>query len=549
MGKSRSSTSWAEYNKQIQTLVVEEQLAAAHDLALEAQAWLEQRHGQYYPDVIDVLILLANLEARLEHYPDAIRYLVDARARLNAAFDQLHPLYARLFTEWARIYMAQQLFREAQAFYAQACDVIQSEQGLSSSDYVRAKLGMGDAQSAQGKYDEARNTFSHALTIISEGADIDPGERVRVTAKLGLLNFDQNKFEQSLSFLEEAAFSIEQHLPDERSLLITVLEALPVACDHLSRNNDAQHYRKRLAELRRTDCRENSPELLSLLNELIFLSEEEGDFNSAESFYREAVDLTEKLEGTESFKLAEVKESQGEFYCVRGQYELARDCLQAALDIYAGITAADDPLRANVLHNMGTASLALGNYEEAESNLEESLTLRRKAHGDKHELVTHTLVALATLKKIQDKKEDALSYLSEAIESAGASGDESTVLSRAKELRDQLEGRSTITGTTATEIREIKELELPDIGAVDVKADDIKTVGMRFSHALFCMTREKHAEAARTFEEIIVIIESAHGSRHPDLVPILDNIAQAYAKLGLSDKAQAASSRAEAIRA
>ncbi len=147
--------------------------------------------------------------------------------------------------------------------------------------------------------------------------------------------------------------------------------------------------------IRRANLRQNHPDIASTLQLLGFLNQRQGNFQMAEQLYSEALAIYEEQSSDDpdnAMEAASLKNSLGWLFLSTTRYEEAKELFQDAVSYIQTNLGDDHPRIINYLANLGTAHSRLGNTEEAEKYLIQSVETSRKIQGDHHPHTANTLI-------------------------------------------------------------------------------------------------------------------------------------------------------------
>ena len=147
--------------------------------------------------------------------------------------------------------------------------------------------------------------------------------------------------------------------------------------------------------IRRANLRQNHPDIASTLQLLGFLNQRQGNFQKAEELYSEALAIYEEQSSDDpdnAMEAASLKSSLGLIFLTTTRHEEAAELFQDAVSYIQTNLGDDHPRIINYLANLGTAHSRLGNTEEAERYLIQSVEAARKILGNHHPLTANTLI-------------------------------------------------------------------------------------------------------------------------------------------------------------
>ncbi len=285
----------------------------------------------------------------------------------------------------------------------------------------------------------------------------------------------------------------------------------------------------------------NHPALANTLNLLATLHTiVEGDYVKAKSLLERALGLrSTRLERAYTLRaLAMLYFSMGDYEFAESGYRQALEVFEKGLEVWK---AANDPDRkkmlaeldqvvASTLDNLGALYLAkdgcspTGGCARAEQSLNRALQLKEKAHGSKHPAVAGSLYNLATLYLAKGDPKQAESYYRRAL----------------KMFEEALRPRTPIVIAPPTDLDDPGSWIMSGgvtLGSIALS----ETALFRASHpfitdtlnslATLCMSQKKFDEAEKHLKRALEIEKKALGVTHPDYARTLGN----YALLHLAE--------------
>ncbi len=232
-------------------------------------------------------------------------------------------------------------------------------------------------------------------------------------------------------------------------------------------------------------------EWIRLKNEVLTLAEK-GDYDNAIVVAKKALELAEKEVSPNNSYLVRSLNNLAGLYKHQEQYALAEQLYKRALAINVNALGPNHPDVASSLDKLGNVYYKQGQYGQAEPLYKRALAVREKALGPNDPAVRYSLDNLAELYRAQGQ--DAL----------------------AEPL---------------------------------VKRSLAITAAFENSSALSHEKQGQYGEAEMSYKAALMAHEYAFGPDHPDLAPILSNLAGLYRKTGREKEAEELEKRAAAIRA
>jgi tetratricopeptide (TPR) repeat protein len=155
-------------------------------------------------------------------------------------------------------------------------------------------------------------------------------------------------------------------------------------------------------------------DLAANLNNLGSLAYAQGKLDLAEPFYRKALEIYEKVLGSEDSNVGSVLYNLAGLSAERGNLDEALALYQRCLAVRQGAAGTDHPLVAETLNNIGFVHLSRGEEQGAESALGKALEIWQKQAGAEAPYGAITLNNLARIKVRQRRFAEAESYFEQA---------------------------------------------------------------------------------------------------------------------------------------
>ncbi len=239
-----------------------------------------------------------------------------------------------------------------------------------------------------------------------------------------------------------------------------------------------------------------------LLNQTGYYLNERGDYATTLPLYERALEIHERVLGTDHPSTATSLNNLAELYRTTGQYEQALPLYERALEIRERVLGADHPDTATSLNNLAGLYQATGQYEQVLPLSERALEIRERVLGTDHPDTAQSLNNLALLYQATGQYEQAL-----------------PLYQRALEIDERVLGKDH--SGTATDLNNLAML--------------YKATG-------------QYEQALPLFERALEIRERVLGTDHPDTAQSLNNLALLYDATGQYEQALPLSQRALEIR-
>lgn len=156
--------------------------------------------------------------------------------------------------------------------------------------------------------------------------------------------------------------------------------------------------------------------LITIYNNMGLNYKASGDRYKAIEYFRKSILISEKRSDQPSAKkLAAYFNVGTQFYQLK-DYELAQKYYDEALDLSLTLVGENHLHTAIVLMSLGSIQLDLGNYKAVEKYFNRSLKIRKKLYGAKHSSVSNVYVNYALMYLDQRNNKMAADYIEQAIQ-------------------------------------------------------------------------------------------------------------------------------------
>jgi tetratricopeptide (TPR) repeat protein len=276
-----------------------------------------------------------------------------------------------------------------------------------------------------------------------------------------------------------------------------------------------------------------------LLNQAGYYSEERAEYAQAELLFGRALDITEKVRGSEHLETTIRLNNLAGLYNSLGRHSEAEPLYRRALDIREKILGPNDPYVATSLNNLAELYREQGRYNDAEPLYRRALEIFEKALGPEHPHTAISLSNLAGLLEVQGKQAEAetLYRLVRGIikKTLGEEHpDYAQSLSNLAQLLEKQERHE-----------EAKPLFLQALGIFE------KAIGPEHPITAICLNNlaEMHRaqghykEAELLYQHALQILEKALGAEHHNTAIVRNNLIRLYWDQGIIAEAAALEKR------
>jgi tetratricopeptide (TPR) repeat protein len=269
-----------------------------------------------------------------------------------------------------------------------------------------------------------------------------------------------------------------------------------------------------------------------------------GKYDEALPLAEHALEIRERLLGTEHHDVAAAINSLADIYLDRGEYVKAGTLFRRALGIREKALGKDHPLIAQSLHNLAVLYDHQGKYGEAEPLLMRALDIREKALGKGHPDISDSLTSLAIIYRKQGKYVEAEPLYKRALDIC-----EKALGKDHRYTADSLNNLAFFYDDRGKylEAEPLYKRAL-DIYEKALGKDHPQTaIGLENLAGLYD-EQAKYEDAEPLYKRVLDVREKALGKDHPDTANTLNNLAGLYYEQGRYVEAEPLYKRALDIR-
>jgi CHAT domain-containing protein/Flp pilus assembly protein TadD len=248
------------------------------------------------------------------------------------------------------------LYWKVEPYYLQAIEIYKKKLGADAPRVALALQNLGGLYEVLGDYQKGELSYQEALRAARKNYPNDHPLVVTITRDMGLLYDVEGEYAKAEVSLQEALRMAKAVYGEVHSEVATILIDLA--------------------------------DLWGIgLN----------DYERAESFCQQAMQIDTKVLGSDSEAVAEDLASLGKIYYNTGQYQKGERLLNDAIQIEAKKSGADNINLAYMKNILGLLSWKSGDNDRAEQSYLQALPVLKKALGDEHPDVATLLFNLARL--------------------------------------------------------------------------------------------------------------------------------------------------------
>ncbi|QSE98898.1 tetratricopeptide repeat protein [Fulvivirga lutea] len=392
-----------------------------------------------------------------------------------------------------------------------------------------ASTNEGMMRMQEGKYEEAENSFSNALSSIDKTTN--PKGYVETSIDLVSAKLALNKLEESKTILDEIKPAVDG-LNTNDELRAKYLYHSGIYKNAIGSWNDAlTDFESALAILNTTS---NTGTLkMNTLSAIAVVHQENGAYKNAENYFMQQLQLMDQnnLKGTLSYaitlnNLGIVKQNQAEFLDAQSYLERSKSIVtqQAGTnsDEYAG-----------VIENLGLTLTQLGEYSRAEELINQSIQIRKSNVGDAHPAYANALQNLGRLKQLKGRYQEAEPLFAQALEMKKKAFGESH-----PEYANALNSSALLYQTMGNfEKAEPLFIKSADIFKARYGSNHPEYATALENLATLYKLEGKNEQSLQLLETALEIDKNIYGTNHPRYATTLHNLASLYEGLGNVEQA------------
>lgn len=336
---------------------------------------------------------------------------------------------------------------------------------------------LGEAVTAKEILDRGAKRLDNSLVEV-------PVLRAEMLGVVGRMYNELGLYREARPLLEKAHATLRTSGQWDTPMLAQSAEDLATVLYEQGEYEAAEQWSREALVIRRQRHNEEPGELSRSLINLAAVLNMRGHAEEAEPLYLEGLDIDRRT-GDEELLAAHLSD-YGVFLYNSTRYEESLFVSEEALQLQRKLYGEDHTLVATSLFNLSAAHVELGDYESGEKLLHECLAMRRKLLGDRHPYVAM-----------------ALNNLGHLLQKAGR-------LDEAEDAhRQSLAVRREVLGDNHPEV-----------------ANSLNSLGIvQYFNA-------RYREAAETFEQVLPIWRESYGATHPNVLSALNNLGASRREAG-----------------
>jgi tetratricopeptide (TPR) repeat protein len=282
-------------------------------------------------------------------------------------------------------------------------------------------VGLAEALSGQGRFDEAERSLREALEIQKHLHGESHSDVAHTTEALAVAIFQRGDLQSARPLMDQAVamqrrLRGDQPHPDFAQALNNLMFILHAAGEY----RQAEQLLSDSIEMKRRLLGEKHPELALGMNNLASMMQDRGEYAGAEAMYGSALAMQRELLGDAHPDVATTLSNMATLLYDKGDHAAALRSAQESLQIFRAVFTGDHPEVAGAMHTIGYWLVLQGSYDAAADNLDAALAMRRRLFGDNHVQVAASLTHVAMLQVARRQYAEALLSAREATKTFSA---------------------------------------------------------------------------------------------------------------------------------
>lgn len=272
-----------------------------------------------------------------------------------------------------------------------------------------------------------------------------------------------------------------------------------------------------------------------LLNNLSNLYSRQGNLAEAEKLSLKACDIFKQVTGKNNLDYAQQLSNTGRLYSNIGNYKESESYLIESLNLYKKLGAENNPDYVYNLSFLASLYSDLGIYLKAEKYYVEALQIQRNIFGENHPEYANSLNNLALLYSILGNYRDAEQYYLKALKIQ-----ENVIGKNSVDYANTLDNLACFYRNFQSYEKEIlpMEVKLWDIAKSLYSKTDPIYINQENSIKGIYYWIKKYSECDSLFLEALKIKDNLLGNKHPSYATTLNNLAGYYEEIGNFNNAE-----------
>ena len=331
---------------------------------------IEREHTKYSKEYCDNLPLLIRVYDLSYNYDALINHYLDYLDILENIYDENIPEFSQSLTTLGYLYISVSQYEFAEKCLMHAIELRERNFGKESDEYILTLNNLGLLYLNLTNYQKAHDVFSAIKVTLENKIGVDLLFYTSVIVQLGVVNTRSGNYKDAENYLLEAKSILEDNKMTNVIQYITILTQLGELFFFNNNYIDAENY---LLNAQNTYLQLGGDKYNTnysfIIADLAQLYNTLGDYEKAEQYFTEALQILEKTIGIENAWYATTMSNLGIMYFQTGDYINAEDVFLKTKEIQENVLGKNHIDYARTLGNLGTLYVETENFQLAEKHL------------------------------------------------------------------------------------------------------------------------------------------------------------------------------------
>lgn len=333
--------------------------------------------------------------------------LDNARAELDAAFDEQPEIEAALRCTLGRTYWVLGLLTSAEGQYRRALEIQEEIYGAEHSETLGTMADLSSVLCELNRLDEAESLIQRALEIRRRHYGEKHTGSLGLMHSLAIIQREYGNYQQAAAINRRVLEARKEILGPDAPATLASMEGLANALEMLDEFDEAESLIRAVLEGRRRELGEEHPDTLKSMDNLASLISNRGGFTEAQVLHAEVLEIRQRTLGESHPDTLDSMNNLGNVLWRRGHWSEAEELFRKVADIRSRDLGENHSKTIGTLNNLANALTSQYKMPEAESIHRRVLKIRRQHLGTEHPDTLGSLNNLATVLKIQHRFAEA----------------------------------------------------------------------------------------------------------------------------------------------
>ena len=354
-----------------------------------------------------ILNQLGMLYVRMDRYEEARKYYFEAKDIREKILGTDHPDFIDLLNNMGSMYYRWGLYDTAEEEYLKVKKWREDNYGEDHIQYMYILSNMANLYSDMGRYEEAERFYTKILKWEEKALGKDSEDYGFTLSYLGLMCTDLGRYEEAGKYLRESLDIIGNVYGKDHFEYATSLDQLASLYHELGLFEEAMPLYESAVDIREKIFGKRHADYGRALNNLASLYADMNQKKEAEPLYLEAKDLFGEI-GMETPEYLWTLNNLAILYKNQGRYEPAENYLKEAMGIREKSLGKTHPDFANTLEDLALVYQKTGRMEEAISLQKQANGIFEQTYGESHLRYAQSAALLANMYAATGRPDDAV---------------------------------------------------------------------------------------------------------------------------------------------